>query len=498
MLAVAAVAGGLALVLLRGGDSNAPGVDGMPSETASPAAGSVTPSPVAPLALCTPDNSVPKGRTVVRGREVVIAVYVFVTRPCRVDDTATVRIVAPDGAPLPIEGNPAAIVLKYDARQAGQYQLGEAIWTNWCGENDFYQVDVTVGPKTANERPREWPPCALPGPSRLEARSVDPDAPAASLPTCDPAGYGLFPKFIPQPGGGLQIDVYGEYLEAPGPSCRMTTPVQLTVLDAAGQALPLITNGATASVDAPNPTDDPIARFAWFNWCGEAQGPFSLRLVLAGLATLVRVGNPPACEAPGSVSKLEVLGPVNPPVRPPTPTPIPGGLQPAADVPANPSVWIYRDAQPASTKCTEIIGDIVPAAAAGKVPVRAFTCSDTDGRLRFATDGSAALYLLGVQLLLLAKNTLPQPSAGDGSCDSLRPYLLAATEPVSSAAYVLVCDVQPLERGQISRNGLLIWGRIVADLAPATVPQDVPCWSLTQYLGRAGEARTIEVQCWLE
>jgi hypothetical protein len=112
---------------------------------------------------------------------------------------------------------------------------------------------------------------------------------------------------------------------------------------------------------------------------------------------------------------------------------------------------------------------MVPAAVAGQVAARPFTCSDTNGRLRFATDGSPTLYLLGVQLLLLAKNTLPQPNFGDGTCDSIRPHLVASTEPLSAAAYVLVCDVQPPVRGQQSRIPLLIWGRIVADLTPIIV-----------------------------
>lgn len=499
-LAAATAAVGLGLLALTWQlqrDSNGPPTVA-PQETASTVP-SVPATALPASAPCTPENSVPSGRTIARGREVVVAVFISVTEPCRMEGTVTITLSGPNQAPLPVTGNPASVDLDYTASQPGDYQLAEASWTNWCGETGFYQVDVTFPPKTTNERPSGWPPCAVTGePSRLQARAVDPDAPVVSLPRCDPAGYGLFPKFIALPGGGLQIDVYGRYLKGPGSACRMNEPMQLTVIDGADQPLPLIVNGATASVDAPNPTDEPIARFAWFNWCGEATAPIRLRLGFAGVTTLVRVDNPPACEAPGSVSKLEVMGPLVPPMRPPTPTPIPGGLRPASDVPANPQVWIYRDAQPASTRCTEIIGDMVPATAAGSVPARPFTCSETDGRLRFATDGSPALYLLGVELLLLAKNTLPQPSFGDGTCDSIRSHLVPASEPLSEAAYVLVCDVQPVVRGQLPRNPVLIWGRVVADLAPAVVPEGAPCWSLTRYLGRAGEARTIEVKCVLE
>lgn len=498
---IAVIAGALAAYLAFGHEG-----EPRPAPDASPATSPTSPltPPITPTAAvlrpCTAEDVIPMVRALVREREVFVVVYANVFRPCKLAEALSVRIaVVPGGTPLPIEGNPASVRVDYNAQREGTYPFVEATWTNWCGESDFYPISATLAGKTTSESPRAAPPCLAPGrPSQLTVRAVDPDAPPPLLPACDPAGFGLSPAFAALTGG-VQIDVYGKYLEAGGPSCRLTEPIQLTVLDARGQPLSLITNGATASVDAVIPSADPIARFLWGNWCGEAEPPYRLQFVLRGHATLVRLEAGPACTAPGGVSKLEVLGPPLPPAGPrPTPAPIPGGLRPVTELPGNPTVWIYRDAQPTSTKCTEIVGDMVPAAIAGQVEAKPFTCTEVNGRLRFASDGSAPFYLLGVQLLLLAKNTLPQPSFGAGTCDSIREHLVPASEPLSVAAYVLVCDVQPRPRGQQARQPLLVWGRIVADLAPPTVPQGAPCWSLTRYLGLAGEARTVEVQCFLE
>jgi hypothetical protein len=102
-----------------------------------------------------------------------------------------------------------------------------------------------------------------------------------------------------------------------------------------------------------------------------------------------------------------------------------------------------------------------------------------------------------VELLLIAKPTLPD--RWDGTCDAIREHLVLASEPPSLAAFVLVCDVQPLPRGAPPRQPLTIWARLPVDLAPATLPPpETPCWALSRYLGPPRGAETFEVQCTLE
>jgi hypothetical protein len=167
-------------------------------------------------------------------------------------------------------------------------------------------------------------------------------------------------------------------------------------------------------------------------------------------------------------------------------------------MPPNPTVWIYAGDRPASTNCIDIVADMVPSGIAKRVPAERFTCGGNLSRLRFVEDDGGTFYLEGVELLLLARVSLPQGYAYGGECGNIREHIVPASEPVESAAYVLVCDVQPLPRGTASEHPLLIWARIVQDLAPATVPTGRPCWEFSRYLGSAGEGKTINIQCVLE
>lgn len=497
---VVAVAAVSAIVLLGGPDGKQAPPAQSPTPVASPAA---TPSSVVAVRPCTDDDVIPSLRAVERPTQTYLAVYVDFLRPCRLSLDTPIRLERANGGGIaPADGNPASVSINYTAPSATSVQVAEATVSNWCAESTALGASVTLLSKTTQSGSFAAPPCTgAAKPALFEARALDPDAPSPSLPVCNAgAGILLFPKMTYYQGGAfLQIDVDAQLWGDPTPPpCHLADPISLTVLSASREPVTtILSNGASASVSADLPALDPVARFSWYNWCGDP-GPFYLRFTLVGHATDVLLDAPPGCFDATGITKLEVMGPPLPPVRP-SPTPLAGGLKPVTELRGDPSVWLYADVTPASDICIEIVGDMVPAAAAGSVAAKPFTCTGDLSRLHFASDGGDTYYLLGVQLLLLAKITLPQPnSGGDGSCNSIREHLIPASESADSAAYVLVCDAQPLPRGAVSPDPVTIWARIVADLAPATVPLDAPCWSLSRYLGAPGEAVTIEVQCRLE
>lgn len=488
-----------ALLLLGGSDENQPSVPPGPSPTASPSA---TPTVALAGNPCTDDDVIPSLYAVGRPTETYLAVYVDFLRPCRLALDIPVRLEFANGAGLvQAAGNPASVAVDYIATSPTHVQIAEAVASNWCDGNASLGASATLLSKTTQSGSFAAPPCTdAAGPPRLDARALDPGAPGLSLPECDAgAGILLLPTMTYYQGGVLQVDVEARLVGDPTPPrCRLREPISLTVLGPAREPVTsILSNGAFASVSADLPAVDPVARFSWYNWCGDP-GPFSLRFTLAGHPTEVQLDAPPDCFDANGITKLEVMGPPLPPVLP-TPPPLAGGLKRVTELRGDPSVWIYADLNPASDICIEIVGDMVPAAAAGSVAAKPYTCTGDFSRLHFASDGGSTYYLLGVQLLLLARITLPQPNfGGDGTCNSIREHLIPVSEPLDSAAYVLVCDTQPPPRGTPPPDPVTVWARIRPDLAPATVPQGVPCWSLSRYLGAPGGFETIEVQCVLE
>ncbi len=459
----------------------------------SPAPTETVTSTAAPFASCTADDLNLTPTTWASADAVMVDVVVQISRRCLLDDVLQVGVeVRVGNETRVVSGNALAIHLAAD--RGGEYPIGRATWRSWCEPGGWqFSAFASLGPKKVNE-PVETPPACRPGvPSDLTLAEPPPPEPTP-VAACDTTKLRLSVA-IQQTVGALQFNVIAGY---EGPRCLLRDGLAVTVLDSSGKPAAVHTNGLVAWIDTALPQSRPLARFLWGNWCG-SPGGFSLRAELATSSATLPLNTVPSCEAPGGISKLELLraAPGAFPTPVPTPTPLPGGLRRPESMPPNPTVWIYAGDRPASTNCIDIVAGMVPSRSAKRVPAERFTCGGNLSRLRFVEDEGGTFYLEHVQLLLLAGVTLPQGYAYS-ECGDIREHLIAASEPVESAAYVLVCGVQPLPRGSVSDNPLLIWGRIVEGLAPTVVPAGRPCWEFSRYLGSAGEAKTINIQCVLE
>jgi DNA-binding CsgD family transcriptional regulator len=336
----------------------------------------------------------------------------------------------------------------------------------------------------------DTPPAAPESTSTLSAATAA--ATAGPLAACDPAATDFRLEVRPA-GESREIHLMAQSPFAP---CQLTTTAQVTILLPSGEPADAVVNGTTLAVNATLPSSELVAGLLWSNWCQGA--PPSLRLNVADLEQTFAAADAPACTETTFASKLGPLAILGAPS--PTATPLPGNLTRVVSPSIPVRVAVYADARPGSTNCVDIIADMVPASVAGTVATRPFECAGDLYRLTFAADSAGLHYLLGVQLLLVGKATLPQPRFGDGTCDSIRDHLVLASESLDSAVYVLVCDVQPKARGASSgQTSLQIRARIVESLAPAALPSpDVPCWSLSRYLGSPGEGRTVDLVCTLE
>ncbi len=261
-----------------------------------------------------------------------------------------------------------------------------------------------------------------------------------------------------------------------------------------------MSDSSLATTTSPKLPDNPIARLEWAFWCGPAAG-YRLDVSVGDAGASFPIDGTPACEPEASISKLTVLSRSD--NRPPptsTPTPAPGALEWLYSVGDTVDVEVYAGTSVSGTPlCVDIIRDMVPSSLAatgvGAVTVR---CSMVTGeRLHFVRDGQGRVYLAGVELLLIAKYTLPQNYAA-ASCNAIRSHVIPANEPADAAAYRLVCEVPILARGQ-SGVPLRIWARVRPDLlGGATVDADARCWELSRYLGGAGGHETALVQCWID
>jgi hypothetical protein len=271
------------------------------------------------------------------------------------------------------------------------------------------------------------------------------------------------------------------------------------VVDASGQPLALITNPVRVGTDLQLP-DNPIVRLEWAFWCGPVAS-YRLDVSLGDAKASFPIDGTPACEPGVSISKLTVLSRSdNRPSPTPTPPPAPGALERLYPVGDSVEVQVYAGTSVSGTPlCVDIIRDMVPSSLAGtEVGAGTLQCSMVNGeRLHFVRDGQGRVYLAGVELLLIAKYTLPQDYAA-ASCNAIRSHLIPANEPAATAAYVLVCDVPILPRGQ-SGAPLRIWARVRPDLlGGASIGPDTRCWELSRYLGPAGGFETTPVQCWID
>ena len=295
-------------------------------------------------------------------------------------------------------------------------------------------------------------------------------------------------------GESREIHLFAESTEAP---CRLSSTAQFSILSPSGEPADVSVNGTTLGIDAVLPSDRLVAGLIWSNWCQGASPVLQLR---AGTQKIEAVAaDPPACTDASFASKLGPLAIEGAP-PPPTQTPLAGGLAPALSPPETVKVAIYPDAQPGSSNCIEIIGDMVPAAAAGHVAAKEYSCDGDFSRVSFAVDSRGLHYVFGIELLLIGKVTLPQPRFGDGTCNSIREHLLDGSEDPESAAYVLVCEVQPLPRGAPGTPASgVIWARLPDGTGPATLPSpETPCWALSRYLGPPRGRGSYDVQCSLE
>ncbi|MGE0598827.1 MAG: LysM domain-containing protein [Dehalococcoidia bacterium] len=311
---------------------------------------------------------------------------------------------------------------------------------------------------------------------------------------CDPTALALTMRQERTLGYLLfQVDATGT---AP---CLLEHPLDLRVVDTTGQPLALITNPVRVGTDLQLP-DNPVVRLEWSFWCGPVAS-YRLDVLVGGAKASFPIDGTPACEADVSISKLTVLSRAdNPPSRTPTPTPVPGALERLYSVGDTVDVQVYAGTSVSGTPlCFDIVRDMIPSSlAATGVGAATVRCSMVPGeRLHFVRDSKGRVYLDGIELLLIAKYTLPQNRAS-ASCNAIRSQLIPANEAPDAAAYVLVCDVPVLPGGQ-SGAPLRIWARVRPDLlGDATVSADARCWELSRYLGAAGGHETTLVQCWID
>lgn len=409
---------------------------GATPELASPTT-AVEASPTVTLKPCTRDDFNLTLTTWASSEAVMFDVVAHV-RGCLLDDVLVVGVDARrDGQLLTVESNrlPVRLAVEWD----GRYPVGRGTWTSWCEPEAWrFTAFASLGGKKVNAQVPTPPACR---PEDMQAIKLDAPPPPSTAPGvgCNPADLNLS-LTTERFASGLQLNVVPGYR---GAACLLREIMSLTILDPSGNPVAVKTNGLTAWLDEVLPSQRALARFLWSNWCGSA-GPFSLRVQFAGAAATFSLDLPPACDAPGAPSQLVLVAPEPGafPTPAPTSTPLPGGLRRVETMPASPTVWIYAGARPASTDCIEIVADMVPSQAATRLPAERFTCSGNLSRLRFVQDAGGTFYLHGVELLLLARITLPQNYAYSG-CDDIREHLLKATDPLEDATYVLVCSVQP-------------------------------------------------------
>ncbi len=126
-------------------------------------------------------------------------------------------------------------------------------------------------------------------------------------------------------------------------------------------------------------------------------------------------------------------------------------------------------------------------------------------RLALRSDANGVIHLVGVQLLLLFTEDLPQ-GGPPTECRDVTDYMLPesanpeAIQDGGGAANAVVCGYTPPARGQVPSRDLVVWGRVERPLAPPDLPPDVPCWQLILYLGAPRDTNLdlLNVTCRLQ
>jgi hypothetical protein len=159
---------------------------------------------------------------------------------------------------------------------------------------------------------------------------------------------------------------------------------------------------------------------------------------------------------------------------------------------------------PASNDCQELIGDMIPATAGGNVQGKAVDCVlDMPYRLKLHQGADGFYHLEYINLLLLLTGDFPTPMPGappaETPCASVTNLFVLATRPPSEATHIGQCAIVPPVRGEGSSE-MRIWARIENQLAPESLPADIPCWQTIRYLGapRGGDLDLRDVTCVLE
>jgi len=430
----------------------------------------------------------------------ITEVHVQLSRPCTLRGEVLVETLDDRGTLVTdIRGNPAQIPLDFEAPAAGSYLVAESAWENWCEEAFASRTQVTVLEKTVSEPATGVPPDSRRSPdcrdtstpSLLRLLAKDP------IPPVQPAACS--PDVLPfRVEASTQADLVHLMLYAldVNEPCLLQATATVLLTDANGTALPVMTNGSTLWVSEVVQSGHHLGGWYWSNWCAEPIGARA-EVRLGNQRVEIDLSEAPDCTDPAFESTLDRFAPRT--RFQPTPTPLPAGLERVWGPPSPLPVWIYEGANPVSTACIEIADTIVPMELAGTARAKPFECDGETWRLTFAVDVTGRHYLAGVQVLVLAQVTLPS-GGHDGTCDDIREHLVPASLSADDAAYVTICDIVPMPPGvQPEHEPLVIWARIRADRAPASVPPETPCWELARYLSApGGHSQLLDVQCTLE
>lgn len=260
------------------------------------------------------------------------------------------------------------------------------------------------------------------------------------------------------------------------------------------------------------PQNPEAVRMVFVFWIARGVGPGEERIVGTGAGALSQVpaGMVRGGRAPSHVplGDVEFFPWVPPAVAAASPTPA-SGARPLTSAVVQPGeqveVAVYGDSPPtAAHDCSDLLLEMVPASAAGSLrgTTRPCTVGNDFFRYHYARASGGPLYLARVDVLILAKATLPVPTPGTPEpyplCREIAPHLVPVAEDPGRAAYLSLCEVEPLARGQQIAAPLLIWARVPSDSPVKRFPPDVPCWQLSRFLGAPTEGASFNVPCALD
>ncbi|HZQ37413.1 MAG TPA: hypothetical protein VFD32_15890 [Dehalococcoidia bacterium] len=192
-----------------------------------------------------------------------------------------------------------------------------------------------------------------------------------------------------------------------------------------------------------------------------------------------------------------------------TPAPTTAPLHPIAVQPGQPvQVAVYADSRMGmeGSYCSDLLLQMVPASAAGRVRSTIWACTVGIDYFRFhyVQSTGGPLYLASVDILVPAKATLPVPTPGGRVtvpyplCRTISSHLFSLEDDPGRAAYLSLCQVEPIERGRQFATPLVIWARLPDDSPVKRVQPNTPCWTLEPYLGPPREVTSFNVPCALD